>query len=94
MKIEFLLNNESVSVDAEPMQSLVNTLRSNLKNTATKEGCGEGECGACSVFINGKIVNSCLVPAAQVSDDDDDTEKWPDPEDDEDEKPKKKKKKG
>jgi aerobic carbon-monoxide dehydrogenase small subunit len=66
MKIEFFLNNECVSVDADPMQSLLNTLRGNLKKTATKEGCGEGECGACSVLFNGQLVNACMMPTAQA----------------------------
>lgn len=66
MKIEFFLNNELVEVDADPMQSLLNTLRGDLNKTATKEGCGEGECGACSVLFNGKLVNSCMMPIAQA----------------------------
>lgn len=67
MKIEFYLNNELVEVDADPMKSLLNTLRENLSKTATKEGCGEGECGACSVLFNGKLVNACMMPIAQAA---------------------------
>jgi carbon-monoxide dehydrogenase small subunit len=67
-KIEtgFSVNGETRSVEAHPMARLLDVLREQLHLTGTKEGCGEGECGACSVFINGKIVNSCLVPVAQV----------------------------
>ena len=66
MKVGFAVNGKSQSVQAHPMARLLDVLREQLHLTGTKEGCGEGECGACSVFINGKIVNSCLVPIAQV----------------------------
>ena len=66
MKFEFYLNNQLVAVEADPMQSLLHTLRATLGQTATKEGCGEGECGACSVLINGRLVNACMMPVAQV----------------------------
>src|SRR3954469_237102 len=66
MKISCSVNNDKHSIDAYPMARLLDVLREQLHLTGTKEGCGEGECGACSVFINGKIVNSCLVPVAQA----------------------------
>ena len=66
MEIAFSVNGNTRSVAAHPMARLLDVLREQLQLTGTKEGCGEGECGACSVFINGKIVNSCLVPVAQV----------------------------
>lgn len=66
MKIGFYLNDEMVEVDVDPMQSLLSTLRGELNKTATKEGCGEGECGSCSVLLNGKLVNACMVPVAQI----------------------------
>lgn len=65
MKIEFKLNGKEVSVEAAPMTRLLDVLREELANTGTKEGCGEGECGACSVMMDQVLVNSCLVPVAQ-----------------------------
>ena len=66
IEIKCTVNEEPRTLQAFPMERLLDVLREQLKLTGTKEGCGEGECGACSVFINGAIVNSCLVPVAQV----------------------------
>lgn len=61
------VNGERRTVEAYPMERLLDVLRDELGLTGTKEGCGEGECGACSVLINGELVNSCLVPVAQAN---------------------------
>ena len=65
--INFTVNGTSRSVEVFPMARLLDVLREQLQLTGTKEGCGEGECGACTVIIDGQIVNSCLVPMAQVN---------------------------
>ncbi len=56
------VNGQEYSIDVPPMRRLLDVLRVDLSLTGTKEGCGEGECGACSVFLDGKLVNSCLIP--------------------------------
>jgi len=62
----FLLNGEPIEVDAPGMRRLLDVLREDLALPGTKEGCGEGECGACSVLIDGVVVDACLVPLCQV----------------------------
>jgi|SRR5215211_8824212 len=65
--VEFKINGEQRQLEVFPMARLLDVLREQLQLTGTKEGCGEGECGACTVIINNQIVNSCLVPMAQVN---------------------------
>ena len=64
--ISFQVNGKLVAVEAYPMERLLDVLREKLGLTGTKEGCGEGECGSCSVLMDGVLVNSCLVPALQA----------------------------
>ncbi len=64
--VSFIVNGTPQTVEAPPMKRLLDVLREDLKLTGTKEGCGEGECGACSVIVNDELVNSCLVPIMQV----------------------------
>lgn len=66
-EINCSVNGKKQTLNAFPMERLLDVLREQLRLTGTKEGCGEGECGACSVMIDGRIVNSCLVPVAQVA---------------------------
>jgi len=66
ISLSFTVNGESKTVEAFPLSRLLDVLREQLQLSGTKEGCGEGECGACTVVLNGEIVNSCLVPMAQV----------------------------
>ncbi len=67
MRIQLRLNHTDCTVDTSPMKRLLDVLREDLRLTGTKEGCGEGECGACSVIIDGEVINSCLVPVCQVN---------------------------
>ena len=64
--IRFTVNGTRLAVQAPPMKRLLDVLREDLRLTGTKEGCGEGECGSCSVRMNGELVNSCLVPVLQA----------------------------
>lgn len=66
MTINFILNGESKQIDVPAQRRLLDILREDFRLTSVKEGCGEGECGACVVLMNGKAVNSCLVPAANI----------------------------
>jgi carbon-monoxide dehydrogenase small subunit len=64
--MRFTLNGKTTDVDAHPMARLLDVLREECSLTGTKEGCGEGECGACTVLVDGAPVCSCLIPFAQV----------------------------
>src|ERR1700742_1997754 len=64
--ISLTINGKNKSIDVPPMKRLLDVLREDLHLTGTKEGCGEGECGACGVLLDGALVNSCLTPIAQV----------------------------
>jgi carbon-monoxide dehydrogenase small subunit len=65
VELSFVVNGESVMLEVRPFATLLDVLRDDLELTGTKYGCGEGECGACSVLIDGQVVNSCLVLALE-----------------------------
>ena len=65
--IHLTINGNKQTLDVPPMKRLLDVLREDLHLTGTKEGCGEGECGACAVLLDGELVNSCLVPALQTN---------------------------
>ncbi len=66
-RFSLCVNGEPCTVEAHAVARLLDVLRRDLHLTGTKEGCGEGECGACSVLLNGDLVNSCLIPVAQAA---------------------------
>jgi carbon-monoxide dehydrogenase small subunit len=67
VKISLAVNGFARDVETYPLKPLLHVLREDLQLTGTKEGCGEGECGACSVILDGELVNSCLVPVMQAA---------------------------
>ena len=67
MKISCTVNRRKVTLDVDPLRTLLSVLREDLQLTGTKEGCGQGECGACTVIVNGEAVDSCLTPVGQVA---------------------------
>jgi aerobic carbon-monoxide dehydrogenase small subunit len=67
IRVQCEINGKGVSLEAHPMARLLDVLREQAGLTGTKEGCGEGECGACSIEMDGTLVNSCLVPALQAN---------------------------
>jgi aerobic-type carbon monoxide dehydrogenase small subunit (CoxS/CutS family) len=66
MTYRFSVNGDEVALEVPGMRRLLDALREDLGLTGTKEGCGEGECGACSVLVDGEVVDSCLVPVCQM----------------------------
>ncbi|HUT65361.1 MAG TPA: (2Fe-2S)-binding protein [Spirochaetota bacterium] len=66
MEIRFVLNRKEVTIDTDPLRRLLDVLREDFGLTGVKEGCGEGECGACSVLIDGELALSCITPVGTV----------------------------
>ncbi len=67
MKIKVTINGALREAEVAPMRRVLDLLREDLALTGSKEGCGEGECGACSILLDGSVVNSCLIPACQIN---------------------------
>jgi carbon-monoxide dehydrogenase small subunit len=66
INVKFTVNNAAVEIETEPSRTLLSVLRDDLKLKGAKEACGQGDCGACVVLLDGKAVNACLVLAAQI----------------------------
>ncbi|MGL4985540.1 MAG: (2Fe-2S)-binding protein [Treponemataceae bacterium] len=62
MSIQFSVNGVAIQTSNNPLQRAIDFIRDDLHLTGTKEGCGEGECGACAILVNGRVINACLVP--------------------------------
>ena len=67
MVIRFILNHDLTEVEVEPLERLIDMLRNRFGLTGAKEGCGEGECGACTVILDGDAVAACMIPAIQAN---------------------------
>ncbi len=65
-QIHLTINGHKKNIETPPLKRLLDVIREDLHLTGTKEGCGEGECGACAILLNGDLVNSCLIPALQA----------------------------
>jgi carbon-monoxide dehydrogenase small subunit len=65
-EITFTINGQTQTLSIQPWRTLLEVIREDLQLTGTKEGCGQGECGSCTVIMGGKTVNSCLVPAVEA----------------------------
>jgi len=65
-RVEFILNGNKITTPVDPSTRLLDFLRNDMSLTGVKEGCGEGECGACAVLLDGRIANSCMIPLANV----------------------------
>lgn len=66
MKLSFVLNDDPLVIEAAPQRRVIDLLREDLHRTGSKEGCGTGECGACTILVNGQAQLSCLMVAAQL----------------------------
>ena len=66
LSIQLTVNGDLHTIEIEPAETLLHVLRERLGLTGTKEGCGEGDCGACTILVDGKSVNSCIYPAIQA----------------------------